>query len=267
SRAERRLWSELGRRREERSAWMDAEALLSSLLARADFTPPYELYAELLGPLGGRRRLVARLGQEALDPIDELMALALRFERDHGPSLQAFLHWIDVGDVEVKRDLEQDGGGQVRVMTAHGAKGLQAPIVFLPDTMAMPQHPPRLLWHAGHGSRSPTLPIWSPRVPLDDSMAREARRLAREAGEGALRRLLYVAMTRAEDRLYICGWRGKNQPPAGCWYNLVARGLEGKGETVAFDFTSEIGAEGWTGSGWRLVSPQQRPHRQAPAMA
>src|SRR5215470_18158537 len=98
-------------------------------------------------------------------------------------------------------------------------------------------------------------------------MAREARMRAREAEDRELRRLLYVAMTRAEDRLYICGWRGKNQPPAGCWYNLVARGLEGKGETVAFDFTSEIGAEGWTGSGWRLVSPQQRPHRQAPAMA
>src|SRR5690606_6619906 len=88
----RLLWSELRRRRDERADFARAEALLSELLARTEFVPPYELSADLLGRLGGRRALLGRLGPEAGDPIDEFMNLALLYERAHVPSLQGFLH-------------------------------------------------------------------------------------------------------------------------------------------------------------------------------
>ncbi|MFQ5958007.1 MAG: double-strand break repair helicase AddA, partial [Alphaproteobacteria bacterium] len=122
------LWRTLARRRDERPAFARAYGALAGLLARADFVPPYELFADVLGARGGRRRLVARLGADANDPIDEFLSLALDYERSEPPSLQGFLNWLAAGDVQIKRDLEQ-GRDEVRVMTVHGAKGLEAPIV------------------------------------------------------------------------------------------------------------------------------------------
>ena len=130
------LWQELRRRAGERARFRDAERGLGELLARADFAPPYELFAEVLGARGGRRALLARLGPEAADPLDEFLSMALVYERAHGPSLQGFLHWLATGEAEVKRDLDQRGRDEVRILTVHGAKGLQAPIVFLPMSPA-----------------------------------------------------------------------------------------------------------------------------------
>src|SRR5690606_14101184 len=103
---------------------------------RADFEPPYEFFAHVLAEMG-RERLLARLGPDAADPIDELLSLALEFERRHAPSLEAFVHWVERGAAEIKRDMDQ-GRDEVRVMTVHGAKGLEADIVFMPDTCAAP---------------------------------------------------------------------------------------------------------------------------------
>ncbi len=100
---------------------------------RADFMPPFEFYAELLDADGGRAKLLARLGAEAADAIDEFLNLALVYDEDAPPSLQGFLDSLRQRQRVIKRDLEH-GGNQVRVMTVHGAKGLEAPIVFLPDT-------------------------------------------------------------------------------------------------------------------------------------
>ncbi|MEX0814108.1 MAG: double-strand break repair helicase AddA, partial [Dongiaceae bacterium] len=255
-RGDRRLWHELRRRRGDNAAFAGADELLAGLLARADFVPPYELYADLLGRLGGRRALLARLGPEAADPIDEFMNLALGYERGHAPSLQGFLHWLAAGAVEVKRELDQDGGGRVRVMTVHGAKGLQAPIVFLPDTMQTPQHPARLLWHEDRAERAPALPLWSPRVACDEARAAAAREHHRRADRREYRRLLYVALTRAEDRLYVCGWHGRKAPPDDCWYKLIERGLADAGEAFDFECMDELGTDGWAGAGRRLANPQ-----------
>ena len=130
---------------------------LSSLLARADFIPPYELYAEILGAGGGRRALLARLGAEAEDPVEEFLGLALAYEREHAPSLQGFLHWLAAGETEVKRDFGARQRDEVRILTVHGAKGLEAPVVFLPDTMQLPNAPDTLLWAEQGG-----LPLWCP---------------------------------------------------------------------------------------------------------
>src|SRR3546814_11524039 len=101
--------------------------------------------------------MVARLGAEAEEPIDEFLGLALNYERSEPPSLQGFLHWLEAGAVESKRDLEQSGRDEVRVMTVHGANGLQAPVVILPDPTAKPAASPAIL-------RGEDLPLWPPRA-------------------------------------------------------------------------------------------------------
>jgi ATP-dependent helicase/nuclease subunit A len=254
NRGQASLWSMLAARAGEEPAFARAHELLRQLLARADFTPPYELYAELLGRHGGRRALLARLGPEAADPIDEFLTLALQFERSHVASLQGFLHWLAAGAVEVKRDLDR-GAGEVRVMTVHGAKGLEAPIVFLPDTTALPWSAGGLLWQPPEQGG---LPLWSPGTEWNEAVVNAAREATRTARMEEYRRLLYVAMTRAEDRLYVCGWRGGRTGGAGNWYDLVAGGLKGQGESFAFDAGAEIGADGWAGEGLRIVGVQRR---------
>ncbi len=148
------LWAELLRRRDERPDFARAASELSELLARADFAPPYEFFADVLGARHGRRSVLSRLGPEAADPLDEFLAAALGYERQQGVSLQGFLHWLAAGEAEVKRDLEHSGRDEVRVLTVHGAKGLEAPIVFLPDTLQVPTQTPRVLW-SGDG-----VPFW-----------------------------------------------------------------------------------------------------------
>jgi len=81
----------------------------------------------------GRRKLLARLGAEAEDGIDALLSQALAYETTGVPSLTGFLAWMATDDLEVKRQMDSQGD-RIRVMTVHGAKGLEAPIVFLPDT-------------------------------------------------------------------------------------------------------------------------------------
>jgi ATP-dependent helicase/nuclease subunit A len=248
------LWTELRERRDESPAFAHAHAVLSELLAQADFVPPYELYADLLGRRGGRRALLARLGPDAADPIDEFLNLTLAYERNHVPSLQGFLQWLGVGGVEIKRDLDRETGGQVRIMTVHGAKGLQAPIVILPDTMQTPRHTARLLWIDDRAGD--TLPLWSPRTGFDDTRTGGAREDRRSLEAQEQNRLLYVALTRAEDRLYVCGWHGRQTPPADCWYHRMADGIAGLGEPFAFDCRAELGPQGWAGTGRRLGTPQ-----------
>jgi ATP-dependent helicase/nuclease subunit A len=247
------LWHELRRRGDEHPLYAQARDTLTALLRRADFAPPYELFADVLGALGGRRKLLARLGPEAEDALGEFLEAALAFEADHPPSLQGFLHWLVAGETEVKRDLDR-GMGEVRVLTVHGAKGLEAPIVFLPDTVAIPNQMDALQWVEGG------LPLWlvagaHATVPL----AAQARGDAERRRDQEYRRLLYVAMTRAADRLYVCGWR-PNRPVSGsCWYELVRQGLAGAAAVRAepMDFRGIASAAGWAGEGLVLETPQR----------
>jgi ATP-dependent helicase/nuclease subunit A len=208
------LWQAL---RSHSAPWAEAAATsLSDLLARADYVPPHELYAAVLGAGGARHKLVQRLGREAEDAIDEFLAQSLAFERSHVPSLQGFLHWLESGEAEIKRDLDQGGRDEVRIMTVHGAKGLQAPIVFLPDTVSVPTQAPLLLW-----PEIGNIMLWAPSAAGNEPVSSAAKSDALKKRDQEYRRLLYVALTRAEDRLYVCGWQTKRSPSAGSWYELV----------------------------------------------
>jgi ATP-dependent helicase/nuclease subunit A len=265
------LWASLREHREELPSFAHAFDELSALLARVDFVPPYELFAEVLSARGGRKAILGRLGPEASDPLDELLAAALAYERSHGVSLQGFLHWLAEGAAEIKRDLDQGARDEVRILTVHGAKGLEAPIIFLPDTLQMPTKTAPILWH-GSTRNAEALPLWMVAREAPPRAAQAALDAAKRKRDQEYRRLLYVAMTRAADRLYICGWQTKRSPPGGNWHALVAAGLRAAG-AVRFDFAGEkfSGVAAWDGEGLRLRHEQsgkpQRAKRAAPQPA
>jgi len=217
-----RVWHELRRRAAEGGAFAAADGRFADWLGLADRVPPHDFFQRVLAR-GGRERLVRRLGYEAEDAIDEFLAQALAYERESTPSLQGFLHWLAAADFEVKRELE-GAGDKVRVMTVHGAKGLQAPIVILPDTLRVPRLQDQWLWHAPPGGAE--LPLWTASSRTADRLSAAARGEAKRRQDQEYRRLLYVAMTRAEDRLVVCGWQQRRAGAAGNWYELIRAGVE-----------------------------------------
>ncbi|MGA2124735.1 MAG: double-strand break repair helicase AddA [Xanthobacteraceae bacterium] len=203
-------------------------AKLDRLTDAARRDSPFAFYAGLLGREGGRRQMLARLGSEADDALDEFLSLALAYEAQQAPSLQGFMAWLRAAQTEIKRDMDLVRD-EVRVMTVHGAKGLEAPIVILADTVTRPTGPrdPRLLALPAVGlpPGTPDRLVWAAARHSDVGPIREAREQARAAAQHEYRRLLYVAMTRAADRLIVCAAQGQNQRPPGCWYDLVAAAL------------------------------------------
>lgn len=227
------LWQTLAARAGD-PIYRPAFDYLSHWLSQADYGGPYALLAEILvrpcpgdrsggpAPVGsGRRALVHRLGEDAKDAIDELLVQAQSFERHHAASLQRFVHWLRRADTELKRELETGSADQVRIMTVHGAKGLQAPVVILADTMSRPSVATSLFWP---GLDDDDVPLWRPhtglREPVTEALTDGLKQ--REAQE--YRRLLYVAMTRAEDRLIVTGHHG-SRVPTDHWYGLCESGL------------------------------------------
>ncbi|WP_373490691.1 double-strand break repair helicase AddA [Parasphingorhabdus sp.] len=225
--ASKRLWEYLRRQK----GLEDEISPLMQLLAMADFNTPYQFLETILsGPMQGRRNLLARLSHAAVDPLDELLATALAFERDHIPTLQGFLDWFDRGDVEIKRE-QVEGGNEVRLMTVHGAKGLQAPLVILANATFDPASKKSggFAIKLGEGSglelEYPVVPLRkAERVGLLAEHAAHADRIEMEEHW----RLLYVAMTRAEEHLVVAGVlgpRARGEVPEQSWYGAIERGL------------------------------------------
>ena len=203
-----------------------AHARLSAWRAAAARQRPFELYTTVLGRDGGRRRFLARLGPEVDEVLDAFLDLVLEQERNAIPTLDGFLAWFAAAPAVVKREAET-AGDALRVMTVHGAKGLEAPVVFVADDGSGPSHsshdpklfalPPLdgaaacLVWAAKAGDRP---------AACEPVLAETRRRAAEEH-----RRLLYVALTRAADRLVVCGWRGKRAASEDCWHAMVERAL------------------------------------------
>jgi ATP-dependent helicase/nuclease subunit A len=213
---------------------------------------PFTFYARLLGAGGGRKRFLARLGFEANDALDEFLNLALAYEHRETPSLQGFVAWLRAANAEVKRDMEITRD-EVRVMTVHGAKGLEAHTVILADTTTRPEgyRPPRLLdvpMTPGNGV------VWAKSQDSDPELVAEARVAAREESIAEYKRLLYVAMTRAEQRLVVCGTAstikkdGAPSIPDQCWYKLIEGALVQADTALTIEIPSEDGDK----TIWRL---------------
>ncbi|MGO4906875.1 double-strand break repair helicase AddA [Pseudorhodobacter sp. W20_MBD10_FR17] len=230
-------------------------SILQDLRDQADFMRPYDLIERMLTRHDGRRKLLARLGAEAEDGIDELLSQALAYERNDVPSLTGFLGWLETDDVEVKRQMDS-AGERIRVMTVHGSKGLEAPIVILPDTAQYTARERNELFVLPEG------PVW--KVPKAESpeaiaSARTERKMREEA---EAMRLLYVAMTRAQSWLIVGAAGAIGADKSGdedasnvVWYRLIQEAMVAAGATNA------------TGGGLRLaegewpedIGPTARP--------
>ena len=195
---------------------------------------PFAFYAWLLGGDGGRARMLKRLGHEANDALDEFLELALGYERKAPASLQGFMAWLRAADTEVKRDMEISRD-EVRVMTVHGAKGLEASVVFLVDTTTSPADTQRLkLIHLPLDNAPPHAPdvvVWAGKKADDPASVAAARAAMLVETEDEYRRLLYVAMTRAADRLIVGGCMPGNMNTIRrfSWYDLIDKGLGNSG--------------------------------------
>ncbi|MEB3701372.1 ATP-dependent helicase/nuclease subunit A [Candidatus Bealeia paramacronuclearis] len=201
---------------------------LSFIRAQSQKRTPYTFLIWLFGPYKMRKKFVARIGLESQDAFEEILALSLRHEKDQIPTFQGFLNWLQAGELEIKRDLEEQN--EVRVMTVHGSKGLQAPIVILPDTTQMPSDYPPFSFEESCG-----LPLWlSPQTEIC-STAANVKAHIQEKQSQEYRRLLYVAMTRAQDELYVAGWETGRTTPETCWYNLIQKGVAPLSEMFPFE--------------------------------
>ncbi|PIE08299.1 MAG: double-strand break repair helicase AddA [Rhodobacterales bacterium] len=240
------LWNVL-----RKSGHTDARTRLEDLRNVADYLRPYELIDRILTRHDGRRRLTARLGPEAEDGIDALLAQALAYESIEVPSLTGFLTWLAAEEVEIKRQMDS-ASDQIRVMTVHGAKGLEAPIVILPDTGKRRPNDRNRLIEAGGGMAWKVAKAEAP--PLL-STAADARAV-REHEESM--RLLYVAMTRAESWLIIAAAGDAGKPgEADSWYRIAEAGMEAAGG-VACDFNGAQGKRYETGD-WASEVARETP--------
>lgn len=233
------LWAALHEIAARDARYVEAATQLRAWLGQADMLPPYEFYAALLGAdaMKMRKRMLSRLGPEAAEAIDEFLDAALAYDREAAPSLQGFIATLRDGDIDVKRDMDQDRD-EVRIMTVHGAKGLQAPIVIMPDTCSVPRSQGPQIYLTPRRDRAPDDThhvVWPPTGHSGVPGLADTKSAMGRAEDEEYRRLLYVAMTRAEDRLYVCGWQGVQKRNDGCWYNLIAAGLRGH-LTPAEDF-------------------------------
>ena len=247
---EQRVWERLKELARADRRWEAVEARLNRWVGMASSMRVHEFYAALLGREGGRKLFLSRFGHEVSDVLDEFLNFALAHEEAGLPGLTSFIATLEKDSPEIKR--EQDKGRQeVRIMTVHASKGLEAPVVFLVDGGSKPFDKsllPKLRLKPGRDDQ-PDIPFW---VPVKDVQSRistsDDDRLGR-AAEEEYRRLLYVGLTRASDRLVVCGYRRKRDVPDS-WAQLVRMALvDDEKKCVPAGFSA--GGQSWEGFRWR----------------
>ena len=235
------LWSAL----RKDPAHVATTDILRDLRKQADFLRPYDLIERILTRFGGRKNLLARLGEEAKDGIDALLSQALTYEGTGTPSLTGFLAWMDADDLVIKRQMDSQGD-KIRVMTVHGAKGLEAPIVIMPDTLK-----------AGAAVRDTLFTdddtvIWPPSKDTMSDPVLAMRDAIAQAAEKEANRLLYVAMTRAEKWLIVAG-AGDLKDDADNWYTKVATAMTHLGAGAAQ--TGPLSVQRYAHGDWTSGAP------------
>ena len=195
-------------------------------LALKSTDTPFMLFAKLIQH--SKKRILERLGPEAEDAALEFLNLALDYEQQSGTSLSGFLDWLAEGETKIKREMDQSSG-QVRIMTVHGAKGLEAPIVILADATDAPRTPPTKYVSVSSKDETDGMMIFK-----TDTLLKPEVITALSDAEAALRaqesmRLMYVAMTRAADELYICGSHNNDKLNAQSWHVNISEALKATG--------------------------------------
>ncbi|MTI17801.1 double-strand break repair helicase AddA [Rhodobacteraceae bacterium RKSG542] len=253
------LWQSLVKKADLSPLWADVKAKLETWRDRADFVPPFEFFARILGADGFRLEFRKRMGTEVDDVLDEFLSLTLQYELTGTPGLEGFIAWLQAAPTEIKRELNASKG-MVRIMTVHGSKGLEAPYVILVDSCNAPvtsHHDPIMLpLEQGGDDDKPKPPafVWLPTKEFRTSHHTQALDAIKEGQQEEYRRLLYVALTRAKDRLIVCGWSPKRGPNKDCWYQLVADGLQEEAREVK-NAADEITSWVWTKGGVEKGEP------------
>ncbi len=199
--------------------------MLSDILKNTDFERPFELLERILIHHKGREKLLARLGPEAEEGVDELLRQALEYERGEAPSLTGFLNWVKADDLTVKRQFNNEDN-LLRIMTVHGAKGLEAPIVILPQTVKKPNNQGKAVLALESGLAACGAAV----AELPEVLA-EARRAETALQTEEKMRLLYVALTRAESWLIMAGSGDRKKVPEN-WYDPVEAALKALGAAL-----------------------------------
>ena len=232
------LWQQLGANLKFENIYSE----LKTLLNMADFVRPFEFYSYILNKMHGRKKIISRIGFDAEDGLDEFINLCISFEKEHIPSLQGFVDWIGKDEVEIKRELEQSEIDAVRIMTVHGSKGLQAPIVILPDTV-------RVKSIKNEAGLLLDEVLYYPLCSSDyEKNCKNIKLKEKESTLEEYHRLLYVALTRAEERLCICGYKKSTAVSDDSWYEICRRNLakiaqeKGDGE-LCYEVAQELKVE------------------------
>ncbi|WP_299139846.1 double-strand break repair helicase AddA [uncultured Tateyamaria sp.] len=252
-RTEKHLWPAL---RDQGEIYPETVSVLHDLRDSVDFLRPYDLIERVLTRHRGRQRLLSRLGAEAEDGINALLSQALAYERSSVPSLTGFLTWMETDDFEVKRQIDS-ASNQIRVMTVHGSKGLEAPIVILPECgKREPQNRDDIIDIGG-------VPVWKTSAAQQPATMSQRLSEMKDAQREESLRLLYVALTRAEKWL-IVGASGTLDKDGDDWHQRVGAGMQACG---AADLATPVGAGLRVEHGnWSLGTQTQGTAPAAPAL-
>ncbi len=230
---------------------------LQTLRTMAEKLDVFEFFAWVLGPFGARRRFLSRLGNEAEDVLDAFLDETLSFTREGGIGLEGFVASLKRATPEIKREVELDRD-EVRILTVHASKGLEAKVVFLVDPCNAPwteKHRPKLV-----PVGKPENPdfIWLPSKMFHNSQTTASTEAIKQAAEGEYRRLLYVGMTRAADRLVVCGYRGRKEPAFRHWHKMVGEVLEVDSSEIVNEF-GEVSGHVWHSGKVQVSSVEEIP--------
>lgn len=237
------LWEKLSSSND--ASCIAACVVLGEWLSAAEISRPFEFVSTVL--IKARKSFLARLGSEAGDALDALLEASLSYEENHASSLSGFAAWFASEETEIKRNMDH-GSGEVRLMTVHGAKGLESSIVILPDTTAIPKDKAAsALMFVDADSDGAKLPLWRLSGLAQSSAIEGWKDMEKEIGLEEYRRLLYVAMTRARDELYICGCHNDKKLNENSWYAMVEDALQKprEGKSILRVFESGDGVNFW----------------------
>lgn len=232
------LWSKM----KDTAQYRQTYEQLQYLCNQVDYVRPFELFNYVLTKMNGRKNFILRMGYEVEDSLDEFLNQVLNFEREHIPSLQYFIEWFENHELEIKRETKQNEVDAVRLMTVHGSKGLQARVVFLPDTTiddAVKNEQKLLI------DETENVAYYPLNKEYYEEKAKAINKFVGQKEAEERRRLLYVALTRAEDELYICGFAGAKKDSEDSWYKYCYDALENQGKkqengSFAYDVEGEI---------------------------
>lgn len=193
----------------------DIQSILKTWIEKSKTLAPYSFFSLLLNDFNLRKKMIAALGTQIIDPLEEFMTICLSYERTQTGTLKQFLKWFITGGSEIKRDMNASDG--VRIVTVHGSKGLEAPIVFLIDTVRTPKSEKILPLQQSDKVDIPAPWLWAPKTDESERRTYAAEQLMKTR-IAEYYRLLYVAMTRARDRLYIYGYTPNKNAPETSWH-------------------------------------------------